>query len=148
MKTTSKSLVRIERKAQALELRRQGCTYPEIAQQTGTSLSCAHDTVAKAMAERMTQCNELADTLIAIELDRLDGMFRPLYLAAVHGDVQAVDRCLRIMERRARLLGLDKAATAQIDLAFRRGTIESYTDAELEQIIADAQARDSDPEAE
>ena len=34
-------------------------------------------------------------------------LWRPMYLRAIAGDYLAVDRCLRIMDRRAALNGLD-----------------------------------------
>jgi hypothetical protein len=38
---------------------------------------------------------------------RLDALWRPMYLRAIGGDSLVVDRCLRIMARRAALNGLD-----------------------------------------
>ena len=48
-----------------------------------------------------------SDELLALELSRLDGLLAKVYPMAAQGDLQAVDRVLKICERRARLLGLD-----------------------------------------
>jgi hypothetical protein len=45
--------------------------------------------------------------LIVLELMRLERLHAAVWPQAIRGDVNAVDRVLRIMERRARLLGLD-----------------------------------------
>jgi hypothetical protein len=49
-----------------------------------------------------------AEQLRALELERLDEMQAGVYGAALQGDLAALDRCLTIMERRCRLLGLDR----------------------------------------
>src|SRR5262249_7331072 len=43
----------------------------------------------------------------ALELSRLDELHRALWPLGLRGDLQAIDRLLKIAERRARLLGLD-----------------------------------------
>jgi len=45
--------------------------------------------------------------LRALELLRLDELLNALWDTAIAGDLKAVDRVLKVMERRAKLLGLD-----------------------------------------
>jgi hypothetical protein len=52
---------------------------------------------------------------------RLDALFRAHWQAAVSGDVKATDICLRILERYARSLGLDKVHTVDVS-----GIIEEW----------------------
>jgi len=42
-----------------------------------------------------------------LELSRLDQLLKGIYANAKSGDIAAIDRCLAISMRRARLLGLD-----------------------------------------
>jgi hypothetical protein len=58
-----------------------------------------------------------ADDLRALDLERLDRLWRPNYLRALSGNYQATLACLRIMERRARLLGLDAPVRTEGKLA-------------------------------
>jgi len=45
-----------------------------------------------------------------LELQRLDDLYLIAYRAIIDGyDLAGIDRCLRIMERRSKLLGLDAA---------------------------------------
>lgn len=50
-------------------------------------------------------------TQTVLELDRLDALTKTLWTAASDGDLMAVDRILKIQQRRAALLGLDAPET-------------------------------------
>lgn len=58
-----------------------------------------------------------------LELGRLDALYMEVFRQARSGVLGAVDRCLRIMERRAKLLGLD--APTQVLIGDWRREIES-----------------------
>jgi hypothetical protein len=104
-KTNAVAIEAKERAGTALRLRKEGRTYAEIAELAGyNTISAAFDAVRREMA-RVTK--EPAAELIQLEAERLDTLFRAHYRAAVAGDVKATLTCLKIMERRARLLGLD-----------------------------------------
>lgn len=105
--TSPRALVALQRQQQAVELRRAGRSYREIARQVGIGVASAHRLVAGAIAEvRATVAEDVAE-LRALELSRLDGMLGGLWPQARCGNLGAVDRVLKIMERRAKLLGLD-----------------------------------------
>jgi hypothetical protein len=72
--------------------------------------------------------NESADELRKVEVARLDLLYLKMSPLADQGSMGAVDRCLRIMERRARLLGLD--APTKTDLTTGGEKIGSQDDAE------------------
>jgi hypothetical protein len=98
---------KLQRQLEALELRRMGFSYVEIGARIGCSKSAAHRYVDEAMAEASEQVRGEANVIKAEEISRLDGMLRGLWPTARKGNHGAVDRVLKIMERRARLLGLD-----------------------------------------
>lgn len=126
----SRTLASRERDLRALDYRRRGLTYEQIAGQMGwRSVSTAHDAVQRALADT---AREGAEEVRAIEAGRLDDLTRILtrvvasrhYMVAPsgrlvrdpitnepladHGPVmQAVAGLLRISERRSKLLGLD-----------------------------------------
>lgn len=84
----------------------EGFSYEEIARQVGfTNRGSAHRAVRKALAERQA---EDIDTLRALEADRLDALQAAHWDLAMAGDPGATNSILRVMERRARLFGLDK----------------------------------------
>ncbi|MFF3517744.1 hypothetical protein [Streptomyces sp. NPDC002573] len=71
--------------------------------------------VRQALKERTTDVDEKADELRAVENLRLDRLFFVAYRQAVKdGGLPAIDRALRIMERRARMNGLDKPSKTEI----------------------------------
>ena len=96
------------RALQALELRKAGATYEAIARQCGyAGKGAAYNAVQRELQRTM---QEPADDVRTLELLRLDDLYRAMIPKALRGDKDStwyVDRCLTIMERRARLLGLD-----------------------------------------
>jgi hypothetical protein len=94
----------LERERQVLELRKAGATFRAIGQQVGFNDSRAHAFYKRAM--RGIIVDDVED-IRALETERLDAMLLVCWAKACEGDLGAVDRVLRVMERRARLLGLD-----------------------------------------
>jgi hypothetical protein len=71
--------------------------------------------VREALKERRSELDDKADDLREIENARLDRLFFVAYRQAVkEGNLAAIDRALRIMERRARLLGLDRPQKTEL----------------------------------
>ena len=107
----------LERQLKALELRKAGVAYEEIARALGFKWkSGAFAAVKRALKEvKREPCQEL----IVLEAERLDKMQTALWAKAIRGDYGAVDRILRIMERRAELLGLDAPEKQEVS-----GTLE------------------------
>ena len=94
------------RRQQALDLRVAGATYRQIGERLGVSLPIAwkHTQAALQQAPR-----EPVQELRQIELARLDRLHMAHWPQALGGSVDATNQVLRIMDRRARLLGLDQA---------------------------------------
>lgn len=106
------------RALQALELRKAGLTYEQIARQCGyAGKGAAYNAVQRELQRTM---QEPADDVRTLEVLRLDDLYRAMIPKALKGDTWSVDRCLKIMERRAMLLGLDApkdaAAGAQMTI--------------------------------
>lgn len=98
--------------AKALELRMEGKTFEAIAQEAGyNSKQAAYDAVKRSL-DAITR--EPAEALIKLDLERLDVLWGIQYLNAQGGDVQAMAACMKIMERRAKLLGLDAPAKQEV----------------------------------
>lgn len=102
-----------ERTRKALELRKAGATYDQIAAQLGYgNRSNAYRAVKEAIHEII---REPAEEVLQLELARLDALLLGCWQKAKTGDSRAIDRAIRVMERRSAYLGLDapkKTATA------------------------------------
>ncbi|OFP16012.1 hypothetical protein HMPREF2998_00570 [Corynebacterium sp. HMSC065A05] len=102
-KNKTRTLARAERMAKALKLREGGATYQAIADNLGISLARAYQDVKDGLAD-ITR--EPAEHLLTLELERIDRLWTPLFVKAVKGDMKATDRLIRLMDQRAKLLGL------------------------------------------
>ena len=101
---TPKQAETAQRRQQALELRAAGVTYELIAQRLGySSRQAAHRDVQAAIEQAV----ELPTReMLNEELNRLDKMLQGLWADARKGDPNKVQAVLRIMESRAKYLGL------------------------------------------
>ena len=104
-KASEKRIAAAERRARALELRKAGFGYAMIARQLGyAGPSGAYKAIATALG---ALTREPARELLELELARLDDLLLGLWVDARKGNVHKIDRVLKIMQRRADLLGLD-----------------------------------------
>ncbi len=102
---TPRAIARAEHEAVALELRKAGATYDEIARRLGYSnRSAARRLVVRALDRTVS---EPANELRTLECARLDALLQALWPKAMEGNPRSVEVALQVMERRARLLGLD-----------------------------------------
>lgn len=103
-----------------LRMRKVGATYAEIARAAidrfgadalpgGWCDRYAHKDVKRELDKLHNEIGENAVEVLELELQRLDDLLKGLWPLAARSnpDTKAVDRVLKIMERRARLLGLD-----------------------------------------
>jgi len=108
MSKTSARVTKAEELRQAaLSLRRGGATFAGIATTLNIPKSTAHKAVSTAIATLREENRELALELMTLEANRLDAMQMGIWPDAVSGDIPSIHAVLKIMERRAKLLGLD-----------------------------------------
>jgi hypothetical protein len=122
IRTTKKTL-------KALELRKRGMNYTQI----GEKLGCARNTACRYVLSELEnladKCREEAVQVRDLELQRLDALYLKAWEAVEGGDLPAIDRCLRVQERRAKLLGLDAAQKVNVN-----GIAELHFDKEDEDL--------------
>ena len=119
-RTAATAAVKIEqaqRARQVMQLRMAGASERTIASQLGLSPGGVHKIIARELATVRAETGEAAEEARKLELERLDQLQTALWPAAIgvnattgtrtDPNLQAVDRVLRVMERRAQLLGLD-----------------------------------------
>ena len=101
------------KRIRVLQLRAAGESFDAIAQQVGyQSRGNAHRAYEQAMGEvtvaGVTEMRKL-------ENERLDTLLLAVWSAAKRGDVAAVNAALRIMDRRAKLNGLDRPTVLHVE---------------------------------
>lgn len=92
------------RMRQALEARAQGFEYYQIANELGCSVAAAQELVKRGLKATL---REAADDVRKLELKRLDMLMQVYFDKAMQGHGPSVDRVLMMMERRARIEGID-----------------------------------------
>ena len=97
-----------ELRREALFLRSTGASFAAIGKRLGVSKSAAFKAVNTALQALREEITEQAKLLQAQEAERLDQLQLGVWADAIGGNVVAIQTVLRIMERRAKLLGLDQ----------------------------------------
>lgn len=93
------------RRARAIELRAQGRTYEQIADELGYA---NRGTVCRIVGRALeAQTVEAVDVLRSLEVERLDAVQVAIWDKAMSGDVHAAKQAIRIIAARCRLLGLE-----------------------------------------
>lgn len=136
-----RSLSTAERDAQAAELRSKGWSFPRIAAHLGyTHRADAYNAVQRVLKETVREAGEQVRALELERLDRLETaaneVLERAHVTVSHGKIvagadgepllddapvlQAIDRLLRIQERRSRLLGLDAPIKKDVSLTDER----------------------------
>jgi hypothetical protein len=132
-------IARAEQVRKALELRKAGASYEAIARECGfRSRSSAYEAVMGSIRE-LTQ--EPAAAVLILELERLDRMLFGIWEQARSGQVESIDRVLKIMDRRRAIYGLDQRPPTEL-----QGDLEGMT-AETAARILDAAAGRGNGEA-
>lgn len=138
-RTSSRRAVSAQRRQKALEFRRAGLSYERIGEQLQISKTQAYRLVTQALTEIARQTQDEAALVRVLELERLDRLLLGLWTKATAGHVASVEKVLKIMERRARLMGLDMPTKiAPTDPEGRASYRELPAD-ELDQRIAELQ---------
>lgn len=141
--TSNRRAEAAERTKQAVALRIAGATFAQIGERLGVSGQAAHKMVVKALAEIARQTAESAEQLRQMELQRLDALQASLWGDAMKGDEQKVDRVLRVMARRAALLGLD--APAKQEITYTDAELNGAIERELARLAAESKASNAGP---
>ena len=107
-----------DKQRQAVQLRLSGATYANIATAVGyAGASGARYAVEVGLKMAII---EPAQEVLAMELHRLDQLLVGLWPAATNNDHPSIDRVLKIMDRRAKYLGLDQI---KVDVTTRDGDL-------------------------
>jgi len=124
----------LQRERQVLDLRTAGATFAQIATQLGITQQRANQIYHRALLRTVREPADEARQLDALRLDRLLlGIWGP----ATQGEAWAIDRALHILNRRAKLFGLDAPVRHEVL------TIDAI-DAEISRLQSELAATDPD----
>jgi hypothetical protein len=121
----------LEKEAQVLKLRRVGFTFDLIAKELGYSHASGAQKAYVNACKRIVRSD--VEEIRKEEQDRLDIAQTAIWQGVLRGDVSSVSALIRIMERRARLLGLDMPTKQQIEVTNTDG---NTIDAEVARLVA------------
>lgn len=126
----------------AFQYRLAGMTFQEIANaddpnEPGKKLYGSRGAARNAYlaAVKRHSGESTSDELIEVENFRYDRLLRALWAKCLQGDTWSIDRALRIMDQRARLLGLNKPVKQQLEVI-----TESAVDAAIRELEAQVAA--------
>ena len=140
-KASEKALNAHQRKIDALEMRKAGHTFQVIADNLGyRGPSGAYDAVMSAIK---TTLQEPADELRKMEVERFDVMINSLWPKVLNGDARATEVAVKVMERRAKMLGIDapekREDTHTIRVEHMAKQLADVTGLDEREIVAEAE---------
>lgn len=112
--TQPKALSATDLAAKALTLRKNGASYVQIGRALGVTPSGARRAVLRELHKVQIDLEETAREVKAMEIARIDEIMMAVYPLATKGDLYAVDRVIKLMDRRSTYLGLDAPAKKAI----------------------------------
>lgn len=122
MKKSGSPLLRARLKAkQALDMRLEGRSLPEIAEALGYSNeSGPYNAIQRLLARHEL---ESVDELRRVESARLEELLQAVWVRGLLGDIDCINACLRIMASRARLLGLERPVKFEAEVTIKEHLI-------------------------
>lgn len=107
-KTSPSRLLAAQRRQKALKLRFEGYSFSEISEEIGISRQRVGKIVREELDRYVSGAEKLTKDMVDSELTKLVILEDAAWGAAMAGDVSSIMTIVKIMERRAKLLGLDK----------------------------------------
>jgi hypothetical protein len=124
----AQAVIIAERRSKAVQLRLAGVDYERIAQQLEyKSRQQAREDVHRAYVQATAEVRESVEELRNQDLERLARLQAAFWGAALQGDPKAGEMILKILARRAKLMGMDSALKVEI-------TTIDQIDAEIQQL--------------
>lgn len=116
MKGRARKAMSIERRRKVQAMVLAGVPYDEIASTLGVARSTVQNDVKRLMEDWKKTAQYQIDEARIVELSRMDRLNVAVWRQAVNGDLMAVDKAVKISERRAKMLGLDAAQKMQLEV--------------------------------
>jgi hypothetical protein len=108
----------VEKCIRAATMRREGLNSREIADALGYK-STSGASAAVRFGIELLQIAEPADTLRLVQMNRIERLIRVLWDQAESGDVDAIDRVIKLMQEESKLQGLYAPIKIDMDAEIR-----------------------------
>lgn len=105
----AKNLTLVEQAAICFEMKKQGMSNEDIGLELGMEPSWVRKLVHKHLSVIGEELKKNRERYRTIELIRLEQMQAAIWPSALEGDLYAIDRVIKLSERRSKLLGLDES---------------------------------------
>jgi hypothetical protein len=116
----------------AYDMRQQGRSWWDIAEELGISEQLAQRRVDEAIARASQLIDDYTKrSMLAMEIGRLDRLQQAFWDDAIGGDVRSAEFILKVSAQRTKLLGLDDMTSNQqtISTVIVQGTSNEYIEA-------------------
>lgn len=123
-KTHAARIRAVQRAGDILEKKLKGWSLRQIAYEYDVSPGTIHRILVKEVEKQQKKTGDSADQVRFMMEQRLEFMWKSIYNQMNVGNTKAIDMGLRIMERQAKLFGLDAPEKKQIDLNLDMSDIE------------------------
>ena len=149
-KTAAERITAKQKRAQALSLRLAGATLESIGNQLGVTPQRVHQYVTQELNRLAAMTQADAGAIRQAELERLDKAQISIWVSVTNGNLQAIDRLIKIIETRSKLTGsFAPQKVAPTDPGGQQpyqpndGIKESELDARIAELVAQESSRAS-----
>jgi hypothetical protein len=129
-----------EREYEVLKYRKGGLTFDQIAQKLGYAQESGARAAFKRAIER-TRDDALATEGRALHRARLETALNAIWPKVLKGDLRAIDRMLKILERDAKLYGLDSPVKTELEVTTYDGNLLRQRTREIIQTIREVRGQ-------
>ena len=115
-----------------------GCATPDqIAKQVGVTQATVNAIINRVMTRRRTERDALGDFALEQMLDQIDMLMRGHLVKGAKGDARSAEVTLKLMDRKAKLLGLDQPTQTEVRIT-QRSELDDAIESLLEKLAGDA----------
>lgn len=107
MSTTPSATQKAMRRQRAVEMRIGGATFEQIGRALGTSRASAYKLVMRTLADTRAQTADDSEHLRDLANARIENAIQRINPEVEKGNLGAVDKLVKLLDRQARLNGLD-----------------------------------------
>ncbi|MET0106871.1 MAG: hypothetical protein ABW072_17285 [Sedimenticola sp.] len=148
-RTDPKAIEIVRRREYAVDMRVRGCSFRQIGEALGITTQAAGKLVRRQLDRHISQTQDKVERMRELDAARLDTLLLAVWEKAESGDLKAGSMALKILERRAKLFGLDAPVKlepievpcelpyAPIDDAERVARLSAILDAARERMLAE-----------
>jgi DNA-directed RNA polymerase specialized sigma subunit len=118
-RTNSESVANLAKRDLIVDLRLKGHSYPAIAKEVELSTGRVYQIVQEYVQEYREKHAEKIEHMIELEGQRIDRLMAVLWTRFEQGETPAASLILKALERRAKMLGMDKEEKSQVEMVIK-----------------------------